>query len=208
MKTHTNLGGWIEVIYGPMFSGKSTELIRRIRRYTKANKSAIVAKYSKDNRTDLCDEVTLVTHDKTTYHATSFSEGDLLLKSTFKKLMEYDVIGIDESQFFIGIIDFCQRLANLGKIVIVAALDSSFLMEPFAKKGVKITDLIALAEKVDKLTAVCETCFSEMGAFSRRVGDSSTELEIIGGQETYVAQCRRCYYLPYAHKNSSVVPNA
>lgn len=96
--------GHVQVIYGPMFSGKSTELLRRIRRYTIGNKRCIVVKYANDIRTEKCDALTLVTHDKAAYSAVSCDK-DNLSKLLLRQLVDaFDVVGIDEGQFVSDVI--------------------------------------------------------------------------------------------------------
>ena len=104
--------------------------------------------------------------------------------------MKYDVVGIDEGQFFEDIVDFSQDLANSGTIVIVAALDSTFQRKPFGN----IINLVPLAEKVYKLTAVCVYC-TQPAAFTQRTIESQ-EVELIGGAESYKPVCRQCFHNP------------
>jgi len=101
---------------------------------------------------------------------------------------DYEVIGIDEGQFFPDIVTFSEQMANMGKIVIIAALDGTFQRKPFNN----ILELIPLAEDVTKLTAVCTYCQKD-ASFSKRIG-KETEVEVIGGADKYVAVCRGCFY--------------
>lgn len=174
--------GRIELIVGPMFSGKSTELLRRIRRYTVANKKCIVIKYDKDTRYGSVD--LLATHDRATiqaYPCSCLRQANALAESAH-------VIGIDEAQFFPDIVAFCEEMANKGKIVIIAALDGTFKREAFGD----ILRLLPLAEHVTKLSAVCVHCHED-AAFTRRLG-VETEIELIGGNEKYEAVCRVCFH--------------
>ena len=100
----------------------------------------------------------------------------------------YDVIGVDEGQFFSEIVEFCEALANKDKIVLVSALDGTFERKPFGN----ILNLIPLAEKVTKLCAVCVYCTSE-AAFTKRIVESK-EIELIGGAEMYKPVCRACFF--------------
>ena len=100
-----------------------------------------------------------------------------------------DVIGIDEGQFFPDIVSFCERMANQGKIVIVAALDGTFLREGFGN----VLNLLPVAEQVTKLNAICHHCMRD-AAFTKRIG-TEKEIELIGGSDKYVAVCRACYSL-------------
>lgn len=100
---------------------------------------------------------------------------------------DYDVIGVDEGQFFPDLVEFCETEANHGKTVIVAALDGTFQRKPFGR----VLELVPLAESVTKLSAVCMICRKD-AAFSRRLG-RETAVEVIGGEDKYMAVCRSCY---------------
>lgn len=173
--------GQIQLILGPMFSGKTTELLRRITRYTFAKRSCFLIKYNKDTR---YSEDSMATHDRQLWTARAASTLEEL-RSQAKKS---EVIGIDEGQFFPDLVEFCESMANGGKIVIIAALDGTFQRKPF----VHVLELVPLAESVTKLNAVCMTCFKD-APFTRRLG-TETEVELIGGCEKYVAVCRSCYH--------------
>jgi thymidine kinase len=108
-------------------------------------------------------------------------------------IFDYDVIGVDEGQFFPDLVDFCESAANAGKVVIVSALDGTFQRKPFGT----VCDLIPLCESVVKLNAVCMQC-SHDGAFSKRI-TNDTATEVIGGSDMYIAACRRCYMNNNAH---------
>lgn len=147
--------GHIEVIFGPMFSGKTTELLRRIKRYTVANQRCLVVKYSKDTR---YSTECMSTHDKEMISATPC----LNLNEVEEKAKDFDVIGIDEGQFFPTLVGFSEKMANMGKIVIVAALDGTFQKKPFGS----VLELVPLSESVTKLSAVCMICFRD-ASFTR-----------------------------------------
>eukprot|EP00055_Hartaetosiga_balthica_P007150 m.24196 g.24196 ORF g.24196 m.24196 type:complete len:231 (-) comp5628_c0_seq1:360-1052(-) len=176
----SHLNGSIHLIFGPMFSGKSTELIRRMKRYSIADHDCVVIKYSKDTRYG--DGVR--THDSQHLSAVACSK----LEEIMDSLDDIDVIGIDEGQFFPDVVSFSETMANLGKHVIIAALDGTFQRKPFNN----ILELVPLAEKVVKLNAVCMQCKNEEAAFSKRIG-AETEVEVIGGTDKYLAVCRECY---------------
>ena len=142
---------------GPMFSGKSTELIRRLKRYQIANYNCLIVKYAKDVR---YDENSIATHDKQTLKAVSADK----LRELKVNFDEYDVIGIDEGQFFPDLVEFCESMANTGKAVMVAALDGTFQRKGFTA----ILELIPLAEHIVKLNAVCMVCFGE-GSYTKRI---------------------------------------
>nr|ACO10334.1 Thymidine kinase [Caligus rogercresseyi] len=173
--------GQIQLIIGPMFSGKSTELIRRLRRYQSATYKCMSIKYAKDVR---YDNGGIATHDKTVLEAIPV----VSLEEITERAKEYHVIGIDEGQFFPDIVSFCENMANAGKIVLVAALDATFQRKGFPN----IMELIPLSENVTKLNSVCMVCHGE-GSYTKRTTDSK-EVELIGGAEAYKSVCRKCYH--------------
>lgn len=175
--------GRIQVIFGPMFSGKTTELIRRLKRFQFANHKCLIIKYKHDNRYSKQEEIT--THDQQKMSAVTCVKLNDLKGNTL--LTQCSVIGIDEGQFFPDTVAFAEEMANAGKIVIVAALDGSYQRTAFGD----ILNLIPLAESVIKLTAVCMSCYRE-ASFTKRIG-LEKELEVIGGPEKYMAVCRSCY---------------
>ncbi|XP_072516725.1 thymidine kinase, cytosolic [Salminus brasiliensis] len=172
--------GQIQVIFGPMFSGKSTELMRRVRRFQIAQYCCLVIKYAKDTR---YSQTGMATHDKNTMAAVPAS----CLRDIRSLALEASVIGIDEGQFFPDTVEFCEEMANMGKTVIVAALDGTFQRKPFGN----ILNLVPLAESVVKLNAVCMECFKE-ASYTKRLG-AEKEVEVIGGADKYHAVCRACY---------------
>ncbi|XP_040891688.1 thymidine kinase, cytosolic isoform X2 [Toxotes jaculatrix] len=172
--------GQIQVIFGPMFSGKSTELMRRVRRFQIAQYNCLVVKYAKDTR---YSDTGMATHDKNTMEAVPANR----LEDVRSLALKVCVIGIDEGQFFPDTVEFCEEMANLGKTVIVAALDGTFQRKPFGN----ILNLVPLAESVVKLHAVCMQCYKE-AAYTKRIG-AEKEVEVIGGADKYQAVCRKCY---------------
>ncbi|XP_077980452.1 thymidine kinase, cytosolic-like [Glandiceps talaboti] len=185
--------GQIQVIFGPMFSGKTTELIRRIKRFQIANHSCLIIKYAKDDR---YDKNGVATHDREVKAAISANE----LHEVKNTALKYDVIGIDEGQFFPDCVEFSEEMADKGKKVIVAALDGTFQRKGFGN----ILNLVPLAESVIKLNAVCMHCYSE-AAYTKRIG-AETAVEIIGGTDKYLAACRDCYHLPISHHTHEETP--
>lgn len=189
--------GSLEVIFGPMFSGKSTELQRRLRRHNVANRRVLVVKYAGDNRYDgaVGSTTSAVTHDLATMPALPAKD----LKNIDNVSHNYDVIGIDEGQFFDDVAHYCEKLAQAGKTVIVAALDATFQRKPFNS----VLQLVPLAESVTKLTAVCTDCAAD-AAFTART-TKETAVEVIGGASSYKAVCRRCYakYASEMHENGA-----
>ena len=175
--------GSIEVILGPMFAGKSTELIRNIKRHKIGGKKVLVIKHHCDNR---YSEKCVATHDQETFEAFACSEiaqvGDLYV--------EYDVIGIDEGQFFPDIVAECEKMAREGKKVIVAGLSGTFERKPLGD----ILSLIPLCEKLTKLTSVCTYCSADRDAiYTVRTITNKSEV-LIGGQDIYRPACRPCFY--------------
>ncbi|XP_068995782.1 thymidine kinase, cytosolic isoform X2 [Embiotoca jacksoni] len=163
-----------------MFSGKSTELMRRVRRFQVARYNCLVIKYAKDTR---YSDVGMATHDKNTMEAVAANS----LVDVRSAALQAGVIGIDEGQFFPDTVEFCEEMANLGKTIIVAALDGTFQRKPFGN----ILNLVPLAESVVKLHAVCMQCYKE-AAYTKRIG-AEKEVEVIGGVDKYQAVCRKCY---------------
>ncbi|KAI6231384.1 Thymidine kinase, cytosolic [Aphelenchoides besseyi] len=181
MNCENNSRGSINLIVGPMFSGKTTELLRQCRRHTLAKRRVVIVKYKKDTR---YDDVMICTHDSLKMDGLRA----IRLDDVWDKLMDSDVIGIDEGQFFEDVVEGAELLANRGKTVIVAALDGDYQRNQFES----IAKLVPLAEKVEKITAVCQFC-GHSASFTLRTIASDVR-EVIGGAEMYQAVCRRCYH--------------
>lgn len=180
MRYFPNETGWIEVIVGSMFSGKTTELLRRLDRYRRAGRAVQV--FSRDTR---YAQNAVVSHDQRKLDATYAETSRAILEA-----LDWNtaIVGIDEGQFYDeGLVELCRRLALDGKIVIVAGLDQDFLTEPF---GV-MTRLLAEAEFVDKLTAVCQRCGNPAIRNFRK--NQSGGRIVVGASEAYQALCRGCY---------------
>ena len=141
----------------------------------------MIVKYGKDTRYT-SDEL-MSTHDKTMMVARPAEQ----LSAIADEAEHFDVIGIDEGQFFEGIVDFCEDMANAGKIIIVACLDGTFQRQAFGS----VLGLVPLAEQVTKLTAICMLCY-QPASFSKRLG-TETAIEVIGGSDKYIAVCRNCF---------------
>ncbi|MDY4183470.1 MAG: thymidine kinase [Candidatus Onthovivens sp.] len=180
--------GNIEVITGPMFAGKSEELLRRINRLKYAKKKFLVFKPKIDNRYS-DDEV--VSHQKRAYKCISISSAHEIYSYLTESL---DCVCIDEVQFFDDeIIDIAEYLANKGIRVIVAGLDTDFRGEPF-----KITaNLLARSEDVTKLTAICVKCGKEATRTQRLVNGEPASINdpivLVGANESYEPRCRKCH---------------
>jgi thymidine kinase len=173
--------GRIELILGPMFSGKSTRLIEIIRKYIYKAKKTIMIKFFADKR--YSDKSEVVTHDLIKYDSIDCKN----LKDSFEILKKYDVIGVDEGQFFPDLVEVCEELAALKKIVIIAALNGDFRMEPFPV----ITRIISKADKIKLLKAYCFNCHKD-AKFSLRIVQSN-ETVLIGAGEAYKPACRECH---------------
>ncbi len=173
--------GWIEVITGSMFSGKTEELIRRLKRAEIARQKVEIFKPSVDTR---YSETEVVSHDEQSFRSTAVdNSGTILLLST-----DADVVGIDEAQFFdIGLIDVCNKLADMGIRVIIAGLDMDFRGLPFGP----VPGMMACAEYVDKLHAVCMRC-GNLAQYSHRLSGKG-ELVLLGEKESYEPLCRDCF---------------
>lgn len=176
-------GGWIEVICGSMFSGKTEELIRRLRRAEFAKLNVEIFKPQIDVR---YSEEEVVSHDEKAIRSTPVdsSQNILLLSS------DVDVVGIDEAQFFDdGLVEVCNALANRGLRVIVAGLDMDFRGKPFGP----IPALLATAEYVSKVHAICVRCGC-LANHSHRTTEED-KLVLLGETESYEPLCRKCYQL-------------
>ena len=172
---------WIEVICGSMFSGKTEELIRRLKRAQIANLKTEIFKPAIDTR---YDEMNVVSHDETTIIAqpVQHSQNILLLAD------DADVIGIDEVQFFDnGIVNVCEQLALNGTRVIVAGLDMDFTGKPFGP----VPQLLAIADYITKLHAICVHC-GNIASISYRKTKQSGQV-VIGELDVYEPRCRVCY---------------
>lgn len=175
--------GEIHLIIGPMFSGKTTELYKNVERYRLANLKCVYVKHGLDTR--YSDEY-LMTHDKRCHEEKTLITD--ILMNIFNDVTEFDCIGIDEGQFFKDIIVFSEKLANLGKLVIIAGLDGDSNRKPFGD----ICSLIPLCEKISKLKAVCLSCHKD-ASFTKSI-KSKTDVIDVGGNEKYSATCRSCYF--------------
>jgi len=175
--------GWIEVICGSMFSGKTEELIRRLNRARIAKQRVEIFKPVIDNRYSVAD---VVSHNENAIRSTPVDTASTILLLTG----DVDVIGIDEAQFFDNsIIEVCEKLANMGIRVIVAGLDMDFKGKPFGP----IPQLMATAEFVTKVHAICMNCGS-LAHFSHRLSDEA-KLVMLGEKNEYEPLCRECYSL-------------
>ncbi len=173
--------GWIEIICGSMFSGKTEELIRRLRRARIANLRVAVFKPETDKR---YHQENIVSHDETSLLSVPVPDAG----SIPELAKSMDVVGIDEGQFFdVELINTCDTLASQGTRVIVAGLDMDYLGRPFGP----IPELLAKAEYITKLHAICMQC-GNIANYSYRKGGSTEQVEL-GNKELYEPRCRFCY---------------
>lgn len=175
--------GWIEVICGAMFSGKTEELIRRLKRAKIANQRVEIFKPRLDTR---YDEAKVVSHDANFILSTPIEHSSQLLE-----LSEgVNVVGIDEAQFFDeDLPENCQRLALRGVRVIVAGLDMDFRGKPFGP----MPNLLAVAEYITKVHAICQHC-GNLATHSYRLKPNA-ETVVLGEKDVYEARCRTCYHM-------------
>ena len=174
--------GWIEVVVGPMFSGKSEELIRRLRRAEIARQRVQIFKPAIDSRFAANE---IVSHSGLGIPSDNVSKAPEILE---KLQPRTEVVGIDEAQF-LGeeVVEVCTKLANLGKRVIVAGLDTDYRGRPFEP----MPRLLAVAEEITKLLAICVRC-GNPAVHTQRIVESE-ELIVVGASDSYEARCRRCF---------------
>jgi thymidine kinase len=173
--------GWIEVITGSMFSGKTEELIRRLRLETYAKRNVMIFKPLIDNR---YSEGEIVSHNKASLPSRNVSTA----AEVFENALSAEVVGIDEVHFLTGdIVSVCQRLADQGRRVIVAGLDQDYQGRPFEP----MPQLMAVAEYVTKVHAICVRCGNPANRSQRLV--SAQDRIVVGAAESYEARCRRCF---------------
>jgi thymidine kinase len=176
--------GWIEVIAGCMFSGKTEELIRRLRRAKIAKQNVKIFKPRIDNRYSHSD---IVSHSEQSLPSILIDDINEVLKYSD----DAEVIGIDEAQFFSSdIAEICNKLANEGKRVIIAGLDQDYRGIPFEP----MPQLLAIAEYITKTLAICVVCGNPADKTQRKT--ESSERVIVGASDIYEARCRKCHYIP------------
>jgi thymidine kinase len=182
METVTGNLGWIEAICGPMFSGKSEELMRRLRRARIARKRVQVFKPLIDDRYS-ADEI--VSHSDLRMKSQAVESAAAILPSLEART---EVVGIDEANFFgPNLVDVATHLADSGKQVIVAGLDTDYLGRPFSP----MPELLSLAESITKTLAICMRCGNPAKHTQRLV--ESDDLIVVGATGMYEARCRRCF---------------
>jgi thymidine kinase len=173
--------GWIEVICGSMFSGKTEELIRRLNRARIARQRVEIFKPVTDTRYSLED---VVSHNENAIRSTPVDTASSILLLSG----DVDVVGIDEAQFFDNaLVEVCEKLANMGIRVIVAGLDMDFMGKPFGP----MPQLMAVAEFVSKVHAICMKCGS-LAQYSHRLSQNE-KLVMLGEKNEYEPLCRECF---------------
>jgi thymidine kinase len=176
--------GWIEVIAGCMFSGKTEELIRRLRRAQIAKQKVKIFKPKMDTR---FSKNSIVSHSEQSLPSILIDD----INEIFESAKDAKVIGIDEAQFFsFDIVNVCNILANNGKRVIVAGLDQDYKGIPFEP----MPQLLAIAEYITKTLAICVVCGNPADKTQRKT--SSEERVVVGASDIYEARCRKCHFIP------------
>ena len=178
--------GWLEIIVGPMFSGKTEELIKRLRRAIYAKQKVIVFKPSQDNRFSESD---IVSRNQMKFESIAIKNPSVMLELAEDK----EVVGIDEVQFFEPtVIQIAEKLADAGKRVIIAGLDLDFRAEPFEN----VATLMAKAEYVTKTLAICVVCGNPASRSQRiktHLSENNDSRILVGDTEYYEARCRKCF---------------
>lgn len=188
MEYYTGKKGWVEVITGPMFAGKTEELIRRVKRMEYAKKKYMIFKPAIDNRYSTTE---VVSHNKKAVEAINISHGSDI-KRHLKKTTQ--AVVIDEVQFFDeSLLKYVQELAASGFRVICAGLDTDFRGEPFGVMG----SILAIAESITKLTAICSVCGEEATKTQRIIDGQPAFYDdpiiMVGANDSYEARCRCCH---------------
>lgn len=182
--------GWIEVVCGSMFSGKTEELIRRVRRAQIARQKVELFKPQIDTR---YSREEIVSHDDQKLPSRVIKDATEIIPLS----LEAQVVAIDEAQFYKkNLVKVCKTLANMGKRVIVAGLDTDFRGEPFSP----IPDLLAIAEYITKTHAICVVCGNPAN-FTQRTSKSRDQV-VIGASDIYEARCRNCFEPPREGKTN------
>ena len=179
--------GKIDIIVGCMFSGKTTELIRRIRRINHINKNVMVINYHQDTR---YGENKIFTHDREGIDSIQVMKLNEITENHYDKYKDVDVIGINEWQYFPDLFEFCKNACEKDhKTIIVSGLDGDYLRKPFGQ----ILDLIPISNSVQRLNAFCQLCKDGTPAyFTRRIVNSNEKI-LIGGIDSYIPVCRYHY---------------
>ena len=172
----------IEIILGPMFSGKSTELLRLCSRYECIGKSVLYINHTNDTRCE--NEVK--THNNVCKQALKIDK--LVDTKTLSYILEFDVVAIDEGQFFTDLFEFIDLIETNDITLIIAGLDGDYKKDPF---GDMLT-IIPYANRVTKLTALCQC--GKPASFSKRITEITDQI-LVGSIETHIASCEKCFYI-------------
>lgn len=191
---HRNMDNYFHLILGPMYAEKSSNLLRHYRRFKILKKRCLLVKYAEDNR--YTDENYIATHDRvmSTEKAVSVyyladTENAILNKSDKPlNLEDFDVICIDEIQFYPDKLAYCQKWWRQGKIVIACGLYADFKRDPFPQ----MPEMIAIADKVEFLNAICLDCEHDSAMTSYRIASDKQQV-LIGGKDEYIPLCQKCY---------------
>lgn len=197
---HSTRPGWVEVIAGVMFAGKSEELIRRVRRAIIAQKHVQVFKSHLDDRYGVYK---VTTHDGVSVEAQPADSSTEIVRELRH---DVEVVAIDEAQFLDpAIVDVCSGLAGRGLRVIVAGTDTDFRGEPFGP----MPQLLAIAEVVDKLHAICVRCGNPASRNQRLINQQPARYDsptiMVGGSESYEARCRHCHEVPRKDEDQTLL---
>lgn len=189
-KRKNTLPGSITLITGPMFSGKTSEMIRRIKRHTVriGRDKLVILKWDKDVR-NREKRGELKNHDDDKIECIRVPKD--LMSEEVQNVVNIgmaEVVGIDDAHFFKNLCEFCEQQANNGKLILVCGLNSNFKREPFKE----MSKLFSKAEKIKKLNAICTICGSTKATFSKRTIESKDEF-VVGGAESYTPVCRGCF---------------
>ncbi len=176
--------GWIEVVAGCMFSGKTEELIRRLRRAQIARQKVIIFKPRIDNRYSANQ---IVSHNTQSLESVVIDTPQEIIALS----KDAQVVGIDEVQFFdMSVVEICNALADEGKRVIVAGLDQDYRGVPFEP----IPQLLSVAEYITKTLAICVVCGNPADRTQRKIANA--DRVVVGAADSYEARCRKCHYIP------------
>ncbi|MCX6142592.1 MAG: thymidine kinase [Ignavibacteriales bacterium] len=176
--------GWIEVVCGCMFSGKTEELIRRARRAEIAKQKVVIFKPRIDNRYSARH---IVSHSEQSLTSTVVDDASEILALSENA----QVVGVDEGQFFkANLVEVCEKLANQGKRVIVAGLDQDYRGKPFEP----MPQMLAIAEYITKTLAICVVCGNPADRTQRKT--QSADRVLVGAKDIYEARCRHCFEPP------------
>ena len=170
----------ITLVCGPMFSGKTSEMLRQLERAYMAKKKVVLLRPQMDSRPFLSHSPKDI----------SWLEEQFVENIAEFDAFDYDVIGIDEGQFQQGLTSFCLEYSQMGKKIVVSALHATSECEMFEP----IVNLVPYCDEIVKLNAVCTNCGSELGSYTKYLAGDKTDKVAVGGSEEYTARCAACYF--------------